>query len=331
MTARSNLRLVMFAVLMIPQNNTAPAQLVSERSFRFLFYNVENLFDTKDDTLTDDSEFLKGGDMHWTESRYRYKINSIYKVLAAAGEWDAPSLAGFCEVENKSVLQSLVYDTWLSKYQYGIVMGNSKDPRGIRQGIIYRKDLLKLLFKGNIEPENPGDFRSRMILYTKWQAGEDTIHLFLNHWPSRRRGVLAEERAREAILSSLYNSLDSLDRVSVGTAKIVIAGDFNCTPDDLNIKGMINLSSVLAEKGEGTYRYRGKWEMIDQVIVSPGIINSQKGVFTNADMLRIFRPDFLMQKDPAYPGFVPFPTYRGFSYKGGFSDHLPLILDLRIR
>ncbi len=330
MKAKSNLFLALLTVLIIPQNTKGPVQVVSESSYRLFFYNVENLFDTKDDTLTDDREFLKGGAMHWTESRYRHKINSIYKVIAAAGEWNPPSIAGFCEIENKSVLESLVYDTWLSKYQYGIVIGKSKDPRGIRQGIIYRKDLMRLLFEDNIEPLNSGNFRSRMILYTKWLAGKDTFHLFLNHWPSRRRGVLAEEKAREAIMYALYNSIDSLDRISGGAAKIIIAGDFNCTPDDLVIKGMINLSSATGDGGEGTYRYRGKWEMIDQVIVSRSIFNSKKGIYTNADLLSIFRPGFLLQKDPAYPGLMPFPTYHGYNYQGGFSDHLPLILDLRI-
>jgi hypothetical protein len=325
---------------MMPYGSTSFAQEGAENPYRFVFYNVENLFDTKDDTLTDDNEFLPDGPMHWTETRYWKKINSIYKVLAAAGEWNPPALAGFCEIENRNVLQSLVYDTWLSKYQYGIVTGESKDPRGIRPGIIYRKDLMKLIYTGNIEPISPGEFRSRMILYTKWLIGGDTIHLFLNHWPSRRRGVLAEEKTRQAIKSVLGNSVDSLYERSEGSVKIIIAGDFNCSPDDLEInkickKGgspkLIDLSAPSAARGEGTFRYRGKWEMIDQVIISDGILNALSGIYTNADLLKIFKPDFLMQKDPGYPGFMPFPTYRGFSYQGGFSDHLPVIIDLKIR
>jgi hypothetical protein len=331
MTVRSTLKLALFVILIIRNFPSSFGQDGSGESYRFIFYNVENLFDTKDDSLTDDNEFLPDGSMHWTESRYRKKINSVYKVLAAAGEWDPPALAGFCEIENKNVLRSLVYDTWLSKYPYGIVTGESRDPRGIRPGIIYRKDRLKLLYTRSIEPNTSGEFRSRMILYTKWLIGEDTIHLYLNHWPSRRRGVLAEEKTRESVMMALGNSLDSLFRRSESSSKIIIAGDLNCTPDDLKINGMINLSSTAAEKGEGTYRYRGKWEMIDQVIVSRGIVDSVKGIYTNSDLLKIFKPDFLMQKDPVYPGDTPFPTYRGFSYQGGFSDHLPLIIDLKKR
>jgi endonuclease/exonuclease/phosphatase family metal-dependent hydrolase len=152
--------------------------------------------------------------------------------------------------------------------------------------------------------------------------------------------VLAEERTRQSLLSVLENSIDSLYEQSEGGMKIIIAGDFNCTPDDLDLnkisdKGgnysLTDLSAAAAARGEGTYRYRGKWEMIDQVIVSDGILDAASGVYTNADLIKIFKPDFLLQKDPGYPGMVPFPTYRGFSYLGGFSDHLPVIVDLRIR
>jgi hypothetical protein len=242
MTARSTLKLALCIILIIRNFPSVSGQDSSRVSYRFLFYNVENLFDTKDDSLTDDNEFLPGGAMHWTEARYRKKISSIYKVVTAAGEWDPPALAGFCEVENKDVLQSLIYDTWLSKYQYGIVTGESKDPRGIRPGIIFRKELLRLLYTRYIEPETSSEFRSRMILYTKWLIGEDTLHLFLNHWPSRRRGVLAEQKTREAIMSALGSSVDSLLIRSGSNVKIIIAGDFNCTPDDLKIEGMINIS-----------------------------------------------------------------------------------------
>ena len=32
---------------------------------RLMFYNVENLFDTKDDSLRNDNDFLPGGVMKW--------------------------------------------------------------------------------------------------------------------------------------------------------------------------------------------------------------------------------------------------------------------------
>ena len=42
---------------------------------------------------------------------------------------------------------------------------------------------------------------------------------------------------------------------------------------------------------------------------------------------RIFSPSFLLIKDKTWRGERPFRTYYGFKYEGGYSDHLPLIVD----
>ena len=135
--------------------------------------------------------------------------------------------------------------------------------------------------------------------------------------------------------------VDSIAKSNPSGTKIIILGDFNCTPDDQEIKSLIspadsgeflvNLSESLADKGLGTYRYMGTWEMIDQVIVSNKLLTDTTGLYTETDMLKIFKPDFLLKKDPKYPGLSPFSTYRGYRYQGGFSDHLPVLLDLKVR
>jgi endonuclease/exonuclease/phosphatase family metal-dependent hydrolase len=183
-------------------------------------------------------------------------------------------------------------------------------------------------------------FFTRSVLYAKCIVYDDTIHLFINHWPSRRGGVLAGEPYRLKIAEMVRNKADSIISVSNGDARIIIMGDFNSTPDDKainiltgeNIPGltMINLSENL-KPGTGTYRYMGTWEMIDQVIVSDNLINCTEGLYTEPGMLRIFRPDFLLKNDQKYPGLSPYPTYSGFRYQGGYSDHLPVLLDLKIR
>jgi hypothetical protein len=94
---------------------------------------------------------------------------------------------------------------------------------------------------------------------------------------------------------------------------------------------LINLSEKLDEKGLGTYRYMGTWEMIDQVIVSKGLLSDSNRIYTEPNQLKIFKPDFLLKNDPKYPGYSPFSTYHGYKYQGGFSDHLPVLLDLKVR
>ena len=336
--------LVLFVLLM----SEGFSQENHKSALRFVFYNVENFFDTYDDTTRADNDFLPHGVMRWNYKRYTDKINAIYKTVVAAGEWDSPAIVGFCEVEKRSVLQDLITRTYLMKYDYGIIHEESGDPRGIDVCLIYRKDVLTLLFYKYFKPAGfpEGEFRTRSVLYSKWLIADDTIHLFLDHWPSRRGGVLAGESLRTSISGMLKEKADSISKSVNRQAKIIIAGDFNCTPEDNEILTLIelskninserdtlfiNLSELSANKGIGTYKYMGTWEMIDQVIVSEWFLKCNEGYYADRGSFRVFHPDFLLKRDPVYPGLTPFSTYRGYRYQGGFSDHLPVILDLKKR
>jgi predicted extracellular nuclease len=246
-------------------------------------------------------------------------------------------------VENRKVLEDLVYGTYLSKYNYSIIHEESPDQRGIDVCLIYRKECIDVIKYSYWLPSgtNKGNFTTRSILYAKLLYGPDTIHLIVNHWPSRRGGVLAGENMRMEISSMVREKADSINEETIGGAKIIILGDFNSTPDDQEIellispsksdKYLVNLSEKQAEAGLGSYRYLGTWEMIDQVIVSEKLLSCDAGLFTDFDQATIFRPDFLLEKDPKYPGFTPLSTYKGYRYQGGFSDHLPVLLNLKVR
>lgn len=312
-------------------------------SVRIMFYNVENLFDIYDDSITDDNAYLPDALMRWNLSRYKEKINSIFKTIVAAGEWYPPAIIAFCEIENRKVLEDLIYGTNLSKYNYRIIHEESPDRRGIDVCLIYRKDIADIIcYRYWIPSEIKRQaFNSRSVLYTKLAIMSDTIHMFVNHWPSRRGGVLAGQTYRHQIAVMIREKVDSILERDHSGARVIILGDFNCTPDDKVIKSLIfssdtaksliNLSESLNENGVGTYRYMGTWEMIDQVIISKPLLLCKEGLFTEPNLLRIFKPDFLIKKDPKYPGFSPLSTYRGYKYQGGFSDHLPILLDLNIR
>jgi endonuclease/exonuclease/phosphatase family metal-dependent hydrolase len=314
-------------------------------AYRFLFYNTGNFFDTKDDSLKEDNDFLPEGVMRWNNTRYKQKINSIYKVITASGSWEPPLLIGLCEVENRKVLDDLVYGTYLTRFDYGIVHYESNDPRGIDLALLYRKNDAKLLRAEAMIPHGYDStvFRTRYVLYTCWRIAGDTLHLFLNHWPSRRGGVLPGEPLRKDLAELIRISSDSINKIYNGRAKIVIAGDFNCTPDDTEMQILTgersdnelavefrNLSALPEGNIRGTYKYKGAWEMLDQVIVSESLLNSAAGLYTAKDLAGVFSPDFLLQKDNSFTGVAPFATYSGYRYSGGFSDHLPVFLDLRL-
>jgi hypothetical protein len=307
-----------------------------------MFYNVENFFDLNNDTLTEDDDFLPHGVMRWSYKRYSNKLNSLYKTIIAAGEWEPPVIIGLCEIEKRQILEDLIFDTYLSKFKYGVVHEDSPDRRGIDVCLIYRNDKIRLIDYNYWTPlKNRNEvFNSRSVLYSKFLIGTDTLHLILNHWPSRRGGVLEGEGTRSKIAAMVREKLDSIMNIG-SNEKIIVSGDFNCTPGDEvlrtmvnssdSVRNMINLSGRLEISGSGTYRYMGTWEMIDQMIINKNLLVCRHGYYTREDLLTIFGPDFLMKKDPKYPGESPFPTYHGYRYQGGFSDHLPILLDLKVR
>ncbi len=326
--------------MLITSSHGELLQEKESRPLRLMFYNVENLFDIYDDTLKNDDDFLPDGVLRWNYTRYNHKINSLYKTIIAAGDWSPPEIVALCEVENRKVLEDLVYGTYLSKFSYNIIHEDSPDQRGIDVCLIYRREDLKLIDYGYLLPEGirEENFFSRKILYTKFLYKYDTIHLFVNHWPSRRGGVLAGEGMRIKISSMVREKTDSISTSRKEGNKIIILGDFNSSPDDQEMKlltagphvagSLVNLSLDLSDSGIGTYRYQGTWEMLDQVLVSQNLMSSLKGLYTEPSFISVFKPDFLLMKDPKYPGFTPFSTYRGYRYQAGFSDHLPILLRL---
>ena len=346
---RSILKLFSSLVLLILLVKTGDCQgNIKFRPVRLMFYNVENLFDTYNDSLKEDDEFLPSGLRRWNNTRYNKKISSVYKTIVAAGEWSPPEIIGFCEIENRKVLEDLIHNTYLSRYPYGIIHEESPDERGIDVCLIFRKDVVHIIGYKSWIPrgENREDFNSRSVLYAKCAILGDTIHLIMNHWPSRRGGVLAGEAKRMSIAAMVRNAADSICTESSGRAKIVIMGDFNSDPDDPAIQALVNpdvsglrsnglsLTNLAEKKSQGirgTYRYMGVWEMIDQIIVSDRLINCKQGLFTGTRNFRIFAPDFLLRNDSKFPGLTTYSTYSGYKYQGGISDHLPVLLDLGFR
>jgi hypothetical protein len=333
------LALAFFLQLIIFRNSYSQ---VDSSTRRIMFYNVENFFDTSDDSLKDDNEFLPYGVRRWNSKRYYKKVNSLYKTIISAGEWSPPDIIAFCEIENKNILKDLVYNTYLMKFSYEIVHEDSPDRRGIDVCLIFRTQAVRLINYKYLIPKTTKlePFTTRSVLYARFLIEKDSIHMFVNHWPSRRGGVLAGEENRQDISDMIRFRIDSILKNNQNS-KIIVIGDFNCTPEDKiirdfmnssdSLKILLNLAESLSRRGLGTYRYAGAWEMIDQVIVTKGLLDCRKGLFTNMSGMRIFKPDFLLQRDTKYPGQSPFPTYRGYKYSGGYSDHLPILLDLAVR
>ncbi|HSO77181.1 MAG TPA: endonuclease/exonuclease/phosphatase family protein [Bacteroidales bacterium] len=315
-----------------------PAE-VGAQEFTVMFYNTENLFDTVDDSLTDDSEFLPGGERRWTYDRYWKKIDALSRVIASAGGWETPFLVGLCEVENRNVVGDLSNRSLLANAGYGVIHHDSPDSRGIDPALMYRSQHVRVIeSRGWIPPMAPGEvFNSRNLLYIKTLIYGDTLHLILCHWPSRRGGVLAAERLREAVASLVISKVDSIQAAAGGMASVIVTGDFNSTPSEpvmvrlADESGMANLSAAMAKNEKGSYRYRGLWEMIDQVLVSDIMTTGEAEFNALSQDFSVFDAPFLLEDDPDYPGKRPLATYRAYKWEGGYSDHLPVLVRIRHR
>ncbi len=316
-----------------------------KNEYSFMFYNVENFFDCEDDSATIDEEFTPEGDRRWNYGRMQSKAERLAKVILAAGKWNPPVFVGLCEVENRKVLELLTNIAPLNKFNYKIVHKDSPDERGIDVAFVYRPELFQPFDYQAIPVIDPEDklFKTRDILgISGILNGCDTIHVFVNHWSSRYRGMMETVRYRKLAAETLKLEIQNLERVNEN-AKIICTGDFNDTPNDeslLKVFGaktsnnpavsgeMINLSSNWMTKSVKTLKNQYTWEVFDQWIVSDSFLESS-GCFEFSSS-EIFDAGFLLEPDTKFGGVKPKRTYIGFKYQEGFSDHLPVLIRVKL-
>jgi hypothetical protein len=316
---------------------------------RIVFYNTENLFDVYNDSLTNDDEFTPEGDRNWNNYKFYKKLNNLSKVIISIGEWNAPSVIGFCEIENRFVLNKLIYETPLKSFDYKIIHFESPDRRGIDVALLYRQSRFEPLFYYPIPinfPDNP-ESKTRDILYVKGiLAATDTVHFFVNHWPSRYGGYEDSKPRRMYVASVLRGKVDSILN-AVQNPNIIIMGDFNDEPWDESISaGLLAKSDTTALKENdlvdlmgllkrsqsvGTNKYQAEWSVIDQFIVSGNLMDNNHSLHVSSEGARIFQEAFLLEEDKTHLGFKLNRTYVGPVYHGGFSDHLPIFIEIIYR
>jgi len=322
----------------------ACAQYSKEKDYvRFLFYNVENYFDCEDDTLKRDEDFLPEGKKHWTKSRLYSKTNNICKAIVAVGGWQAPGIIGLAEIENAHVLHILSRYSLLDNLNYRFIHKESPDRRGVDVALMFLPEVFRPVdtsfFQINF-PDKP-EKKTRDLLFVKGIVKDiDTLSVFICHWSSRLGGKKASAWKRNYVAGLIREKVDSLLAINPDS-KIIIAGDFNDEPDDESViqylkacqlsdttkhDDLINLSHT--QEGKGTHKYNGIWGILDHIIVSKPILTSQNGLNVRPDAYRIFEAGFLLIPDKKFLGTKPLRTFNGFHYQDGFSDHLPVYIDL---
>lgn len=285
-----------------------------------VFWNLENFFDYFDGETSDsDTEFSSRGGRHWTKRRFTAKCMSVSKALFSIGDrcGKLPDAIAVAEVENAFVLRKLIELTPLRRCGYKIIHYESPDPRGIDVALMYRPSSLRLI---SSRPCNIPGLATRDILLAQFVSpAGDSIAVMVNHHPSKYGGDASAQRRATAV-SRMDALADSLK--TEGWTEVVSLGDFNDTPEsDLyrNLdRSWVNLAAELSRRGEGSIRFDGRWQLIDQCFVTRRLERNSHMEVCDLPCISV--------RDAAHSGQKPFRTYSGPRYIGGVSDHYPIVV-----
>ena len=222
------------------------------------FYNLENLFDTKDDPNVRDEDFLPGGSYGWNDQKYQRKVKNMATVLATIatdkGLKQGAAVIGVSEVENRGVVEDLLRTEALRDRGYRILHYDSPDARGIDCAMLYNPRFFQLedsLYIQNITPERGSDdwlgfrqdpvtkqitarplfgdksHKTRGFLVGIGTMAGEKMAIIVNHWPSRG----AESYVRERAARQVKKLIEALQEQYPGI-KVISMGDLNDDPDN---------------------------------------------------------------------------------------------------
>ncbi|MFK8037702.1 MAG: endonuclease [Crocinitomicaceae bacterium] len=301
------------------------------------FYNVENLFDIYDDPNTFDDDFTPDGKQNWDTKRYQTKLKQIGEMISSIDSDQLPAVMGFSEVENYDVLKDLTKVKALKKAGYEVIHKDSPDGRGIDVAAIYRPEAFKAEKYSFYNVILPGKDKSttRDILEIKGELSNgEKVVIYFNHWSSRRKGTIETEPKRIAAAKVLRSKIDDVLSENA-EANIFILGDFNDEPSDNSIKKHLvkkdfaNLSSQFEDTKNGTVNHQGDWLVFDQVIASNSAMRNPVFKLTQrSTQIHKTHENTFTHKDGNQ---TPSRTYGGEKYYGGYSDHYPVYLTLKLK
>ncbi|MBQ2779666.1 MAG: endonuclease/exonuclease/phosphatase family protein [Bacteroidaceae bacterium] len=308
------------------------------------FYNLENLFDTIHDAGKNDFEFLPDGTNKWGTMKYTNKLKNMATVLNEMSTDMLPmglAAVGVSEIENYRVLDDLVSHPVLAHRGWKIVHIEGPDRRGVDCALLYNPKLFSPVASKLVPyttEDNDTTYKTRGFLTVSGDMAGERVHIIVNHWPSRYASSPARERAA-VLVKAVKDSLMAQNPQS----KVIIMGDMNDDPDDKSMKNCLGAKreqnqikhdtdlynpwwNVLRKKGLGTLKYKGKWNLFDQIVFSGNLVGKERST------LKFYKPEifsrsYMLQTEGKYKG-SPKRTHAGGVWLNGYSDHLPVIIYL---
>ncbi|QNK76997.1 MULTISPECIES: endonuclease/exonuclease/phosphatase family protein [Winogradskyella] len=344
-----SLRFKFIAILLLVSVSISAQEKKKYKIHTVAFYNLENLFDTiNDTTIYDEASPMMELNESLRGEAYKKKLHNMAKVIADIGYDDthnSPAVIGVSEVENLQVLMDLVNDPQLLDKDYGIVHFDSPDKRGIDVALLYQKALFKPLETSSHELLIYDD-STRKRVFTRDQllvSGElegDLIHIIVNHWPSRSGGEARSRFKRVAAGKLNKQIIDSL-QANDPYAKIMTMGDFNDNPtndsmkkaikteadkEDVKLKGVYNpFENLYKKQGLGTTGYRDAWSLFDMILFTQPLLEKDYSSY-RFYKAGIFNKSYLTNKEGRYKDYPLRMKNAGLS--GGYSDHFPVYIYL---
>lgn len=310
------------------------------------FYNMENFFDPFDDPNKNDEEFTPSGANHYTEEVYRQKVHNLAKVVKQLGTElnpDGPAIIGVAEIENGAVLEELSNQPELKERNYKYVWFEGPDPRGIDVALLYNPKYFSVIGAMPLSVSlsgTGGKEITRDILHVWGNMLGDTIHVLVNHWPSRRGGEAATAPKRATVAAVNKSIVDSMMNVNPNV-KVFIMGDLNDDPVDVSVTNTLGANGDKSrvkhndlynpwvsfyKEGIGTLGYNNSWNLFDQIIISGALLDREIPLWSYYKA-EVFNKEFLKEKYGEYKGY-PHRSFSGGKWINGYSDHFPVLVYL---
>ncbi|MEP6681869.1 MAG: endonuclease/exonuclease/phosphatase [Parafilimonas sp.] len=336
---------LLLIALFIAVNSLAQKQ--QYKSAIIAFYNLENFYDTVNNPNINDEDFLPNGPKNYNSKVYWTKVEHLATVISQIGtdfNPDGIAMIGVAEIENDTVLNDLIHHSLLKDRNYKIVHYDSRDIRGIDVAFLYNPKYFTVISSKKIFVHLPEGAKSayftRDVLWVKGILNGDTVHVFVNHWPSRVGGEQRSAPGRAAAAQVDKNFIDSIE-AHQPNAKIIVMGDLNDDPISPSITKVLgakaNIEDVkpgelynpwinMYKKGIGTLAYQDAWGLFDQIMITCSWLDkNQSGYFFYQQ--HIFNKEFMVENIGKYKGY-PMRTWDGNVYRGGYSDHFPTYIIL---
>jgi exonuclease III len=314
---------------------------LNANNFTIASYNVENLFDLKDDN-DEYSEFIPNTHSLWNQRNFNIKFNNLLKVI---NDLDADIIA-LQEIENRDLMQQLMKK--LPQYKYYSFIKYPKSAIGV--GL-----LSKIKIKDNRHIDVKFTTKLfRPILETTFIYENIEFKVFNNHWPSKAAG----ESYRVKYAKDLQDRLEKLPK----DYDYILVGDFNSDYNEYqtfkkNLKlnnsfGITGINQILNTTYEYKFvtlddilkyekrvhynlwldipsnerfssKFRGQNNTPDSIILSPALFDTKRVSYIPKSF-SVFKPNYLYENDIVKRWQMSGNRFSKIHKGEGFSDHLPI-------